>query len=236
MSWCFLNKESCWKKNALFIQLLWYVQYSITQTANTSNVDFFWHKLFQWIFWAAELWLYTLKFIVLPMCTSQHPVKKRMHCKLIDALYVDLLIPSSSFVPRVSCSWCIQDLCNLSTITSLLCGFLSGGLVSLPRTQKALWLTFKSKPPIVLIGKYSISWQTLKDGDALQLGQGLEEEEGGKWTSHLKTEITVEQASTPSTWQSQQATSTPHKRTLPFTLHVYAPMQACPWHSVFQRY
>lgn len=75
----------------------------------------------------------------------------------------------------------------LPTVTSLLCGFLSGGLVSLPRIS---WTCMSRCRLEKLCGshlnqnhKLSDRNVQLQDGDALQLGQGLEEE-GGPGNGH----------------------------------------------------
>lgn len=141
MPWCFLNGDSCLKNNALFIQLLWYMQHLITHAANTSNilnVELFWHVIWGVILGSHILIRHSLRFNVLLMCTSPQRSQQDtisciwliMHHKVTDALYVDGLIPASSFVPRVCCLWRIQQPRNLSTRTSLLCRFSEGA--SLP--------------------------------------------------------------------------------------------------------
>lgn len=114
---------------------------------------------FQELFWAATFSLDTLGFNVLLMCTSPQCSQRAtisciwfiMHHKVTGALYVDGLIPASSFAPWVCCLWCIQYPVTCRHSRPVYVAFLRG-LVYLPRIswtctsryEETLWLTFKS--------------------------------------------------------------------------------------------
>lgn len=121
------------------------MQHLITRAANTSNilnVELFWHVISGVILDSHILARHSLRFNVLLMCTSPQRSQRAtigciwliMHHKVTGALYVDGLIPASSFVPRVCCLWCIQHpvTCRCSHIFYV--AFLRG-LVCLSRAH-----------------------------------------------------------------------------------------------------
>lgn len=198
------------------------MQHLITQAANTLNilnVELFWHKLFRELCWAANFLLDNL------FSLAEDP-----QSAVFDWLCViEWLMPASSFVPRVCCPWGIQQPVTWRRSHLFYVAFSEGTSL---HTQDRLDVHVPMWTEKKLFGsrlnqikghkaQYSNSWRTpFSSVKALR----------GESTSHLKNDITPEQAATLSTSLSQEATSTPHKHTLPFTL------EAFPWHSGFQHY